>query len=544
MPHRSILIRRDHFRQLTDSLEKLIASRESALDRWALGELSAALARARVVDQMPEKPQVITIGTTVRIVNLFNNEEFIYTLVMPEAANAEQGRLSVTDPVGAVLLGYREGDIIPFAPFRNALALKVLEVIDHPIEVVAGPGKRLIPMLYSRVTGCPGDLIDFYVSLFSGQKEAQVLPHHLGNMEIKPAEFVRRMDAFLEQIQENNECPVMIVEWQWHSNMTRMMALLHKRKQETLFVKTGGSQPVRRVTALISGSRHSMRNLKIASSIAAHLGVPVTAVRVIDPSWIGLKGERAKGEYVEMVREAMEANLNRSGLGMPVRVLFSDNVAAEVARNGSADELLVMGCPNDLLIHNGFMKSQAGEILRRFAGTVLMRLPGAQAGKPLDLGDVFWEATIVRDLEARDKWGAIERLIGALTRVGQIPPERHDHILQAIQLRELDGSTEVGGGIAMPHAAIDDFDGVVGCLGISPTGINYEEGADPVHFVFLLISSSRDYAKYHEIQAAIARFMTKKAELRRKRLLRCQTPAEVARALGAGTREKQIVALV
>jgi mannitol/fructose-specific phosphotransferase system IIA component (Ntr-type) len=89
----------------------------------------------------------------------------------------------------------------------------------------------------------------------------------------------------------------------------------------------------------------------------------------------------------------------------------------------------------------------------------------------------------------------------------------------------------------MPHAAIDDFSGLVGCLGISRQGIIYEEGAEPVHFVFLLVSSSRDYAKYHEIQAAIARFMTRKGDQHRGELLRCQTPAEVAQLLGAEAHE-------
>jgi mannitol/fructose-specific phosphotransferase system IIA component (Ntr-type) len=224
---------------------------------------------------------------------------------------------------------------------------------------------------------------------------------------------------------------------------------------------------------------------------------------------------------------------------MPVRILCGEDVLREVVEMAQPSDMMIMGCPNDLLIHNGFKESLAGRLLRRFAGTVLLRLPGQQSGTAPRLTDVFWEATIVSDLEAPNKWEAIGRLLEALTRAGQVPRERHGQILRAIQMRELDGSTLVGGGIAMPHAAIDDFSGLVGCLGVSRQGICYEEGEEPVHFVFLLVSSSRDYAKYHAIQAAIARFMTKKADQYRREMLRCQTPAEVARLLGAEGRDAE-----
>lgn len=533
MFNRSILIQRDDHTQLTGSLDMLIASRESAFDRLYLMELRSALSRARVVDQLPGKPQVITLGTTARIVNLHNNEEFVYTLTMPEQADLDRGRLSVTDALGAALLGHREGDIIAFAPYRSHLAIKVLEIIDHPVAIAVGPGKRLIPMLYSKVTGCPSDLVEFYVSLFSGQRQAQVMPHHLSNLDLPPLEFRQSMAMFLDQLSGQNECPVMLIEWQWHDNMARLVALLHERKQEALFVKSGGSEPIRRVTALISGSRQSMQNLKIASSIARHLGAEASAVRVVNPAWAGLAGEPEKADYLQRVKKATEARLSRAGFQMPVRILLGGDVLDEVVQYAEPTDMLIMGCPNDLLIYHGLMESLAGGLLRRFAGTVLMRLPGEQNGKPLNLADVFWEATIVRELEASNKWEAIGRLLEALTKAGQVPRERHEHILRAVQMRELDGSTYVSGGIAMPHAAIDDFSGLVGCLGISRKGIVYEEDKDPVHFVFLLVSSSRDYAKYHEIQADIARFMTKKARQRHQELLRCQTPAEVAQLLGA-----------
>lgn len=537
MINRSILITRDDHKRLTNHLDMFIASREPAFDRMHLMELRHALSRARVVDRLPERPQVITIGTTVRVMNLFNNEELVYTLVMPEDADLERGRLSVTDTLGAALLGYREGDIIEFTPFRSHLAIKVMEIIDHPVSVVAGPDKMLIPMLYSRVTGCPSDLVEFYVSLFSGRREAQVLPHHLGNLELPAEEFLQSMDAFLDQVQRQNECPAVLIEWQDHANMHRLMALLHRRKQEALFVKASEGQPVRRVMALISGSRQGLQNLSIASTIAKRLGVEACALRIVNPAWAGLDDEQAKAEHLARVKASTETRLGRAGLAMPVRILCGEDVLREVIETAQPTDMMIVGGPNDLLIHNGFEESLAGRLLRGFAGTVLMRLPGPQSGAAPRLTDVFWEATIVSNLEAENKWDAIGRMVVELVKAGQVPRERYGHILRAVQMRELDGSTLVGGGVAMPHAAIDDFSGLVGCLGISREGIVYEEGADPVHFVFLLVSSSRDYAKYHEIQAAIARFMTRKADQRRGELLRCQTPAEVAQLLGAEIHE-------
>ena len=59
---------------------------------------------------------------------------------------------------------------------------------------------------------------------------------------------------------------------------------------------------------------------------------------------------------------------------------------------------------------------------------------------------------MIVNLEAGDRWQAIDELIGKLVASGKILPEHRDPITAAVKKRELSMSTGIGFGIAIPHA--------------------------------------------------------------------------------------------
>lgn len=109
--------------------------------------------------------------------------------------------------------------------------------------------------------------------------------------------------------------------------------------------------------------------------------------------------------------------------------------------------------------------------------------------------DLFSPGRIKCRLEAEDKAEVFEELVDLL--VTQYGLDSRDEILEAIQLREAKMSTGIKKGIAIPHAKTSFTRGVMGALGLSPHGIDYESlDGEPVHMLFLLVSSESDPASH------------------------------------------------
>ncbi len=87
--------------------------RVSASQRGPDGEnlkrLQAELDRATVVPENQLPDNVITMNSTVELENLGGGLS-TYTLVYPEMADIDEGRISVLAPLGAAMIGYRTGD--------------------------------------------------------------------------------------------------------------------------------------------------------------------------------------------------------------------------------------------------------------------------------------------------------------------------------------------------------------------------------------------------------------------------------------------------
>jgi PTS system fructose-specific IIC component/PTS system nitrogen regulatory IIA component len=119
------------------------------------------------------------------------------------------------------------------------------------------------------------------------------------------------------------------------------------------------------------------------------------------------------------------------------------------------------------------------------------------------LQDLLTPARIKCRLEAEDKGEVFEELVDLL--VTQYRLESRDAILDAIRRREEKMSTGIKRGIAIPHAKTPFTKGVVGVLGISERGIDYESlDGEPVHLLFLLVSSEEDAGAHLAVLKKIA----------------------------------------
>ena len=132
----------------------------------------------------------------------------------------------------------------------------------------------------------------------------------------------------------------------------------------------------------------------------------------------------------------------------------------------------------------------------------------------MDLADILSKEQIIPDLRASNRWEAIDELIDNLVATGKIQPGDRDAVTAAVKKRETSMSTGIGFGIGIPHASTDLIYEVVGALGRSNKGVNFEAlDNQPVKLVMLFLVPQGQFQKHLHTLANIAKLLHK-AEFR------------------------------
>ena len=93
------------------------------------------------------------------------------------------------------------------------------------------------------------------------------------------------------------------------------------------------------------------------------------------------------------------------------------------------------------------------------------------------------------ELESKDKEAVIRELVASLVTAGEIMEDSADSIIKAIMKREELGSTGIGRGIAVPHTKHPSVEKLVGTVGVSTDGVDFNSlDGESVHLFFLLVS--------------------------------------------------------
>jgi PTS system fructose-specific IIA component/PTS system nitrogen regulatory IIA component len=96
---------------------------------------------------------------------------------------------------------------------------------------------------------------------------------------------------------------------------------------------------------------------------------------------------------------------------------------------------------------------------------------------------------VTADLAAEGKDAAIEELIGCLVAAGAIEADAQKNIVDAVMKREELGSTGIGRGVAVPHIKHPSVDRLIGAVGISHDGVDFNSlDGEKVQIFFLLVS--------------------------------------------------------
>ena len=126
----------------------------------------------------------------------------------------------------------------------------------------------------------------------------------------------------------------------------------------------------------------------------------------------------------------------------------------------------------------------------------------------MDLGDILGPEQIIPGMNAGNRWEAIDELINNLVTTGKIKRENLDAISAVVKKRESSMSTGIGFGIGIPHASTDLIYEVVGALGRSKKGINFDAlDNQPVNLVMLFLVPQGQFQKHLHTLANIAKLL-------------------------------------
>ncbi|HEY1603768.1 MAG TPA: PTS sugar transporter subunit IIA [Pirellulales bacterium] len=107
----------------------------------------------------------------------------------------------------------------------------------------------------------------------------------------------------------------------------------------------------------------------------------------------------------------------------------------------------------------------------------------------MKFADFVSREAVRADLTADDKESVIREMAQALLDAGKVSAAEYEGIIKAILKREELGSTGIGRGVAVPHTKHASVDRLIGTVGVSAEGVDFDSlDGEKVNLFFLLIS--------------------------------------------------------
>ncbi|MFA5345401.1 MAG: transcription elongation factor GreA [Candidatus Omnitrophota bacterium] len=112
---------------ISENAEYDAAKDAQGLNEKRIAELEEKLSSARILDENMPSDEVL-IGAKVRLKDLDSGEELEYTLVSGEEADYEQGKISVSSPIGSGLLNHKINEVVEIKIPAGILKYKILKI--------------------------------------------------------------------------------------------------------------------------------------------------------------------------------------------------------------------------------------------------------------------------------------------------------------------------------------------------------------------------------------------------------------------------------
>ncbi len=113
---------------LSENAEYDAAKEAQGLLELKISKMEEMLAKAKIIDTSNMPKDKTHILSTVVVKNMKNNKTYEYTLVSAEEANLEEGKISITSPVGQALMNRSKGEIVDAKVPAGVIKFEILDI--------------------------------------------------------------------------------------------------------------------------------------------------------------------------------------------------------------------------------------------------------------------------------------------------------------------------------------------------------------------------------------------------------------------------------
>jgi len=126
----------------------------------------------------------------------------------------------------------------------------------------------------------------------------------------------------------------------------------------------------------------------------------------------------------------------------------------------------------------------------------------------MTLADILSPDRVIAEMRSTEHWDGIVELVDHLIATGGLDVSFRETALAALEAREQQRSTGIGGGIAIPHCALDCLPEMVAIFGRSTKGLDFcAVDRAPVHFVVLFMVPTGQHTTHLKMLAAISKVL-------------------------------------
>jgi transcription elongation factor GreA len=113
---------------LSENAEYHAAKEKQSFLEGRIQELKTKIALADVIDPSKISQDKVAFGAKVKVMDVSSSEEKTFTLVGQDEADAKNGRISISSPVGRALLNKEAGDVVTIKAPARTLEYEILEI--------------------------------------------------------------------------------------------------------------------------------------------------------------------------------------------------------------------------------------------------------------------------------------------------------------------------------------------------------------------------------------------------------------------------------
>ncbi|RDU60572.1 transcription elongation factor GreA [Helicobacter marmotae] len=118
---------------LKENAEYHAAREKQAFIEARINELGLMLSAAQIIDPASLPHDKVSFGSSVKILNLDTDKEFVYTFVGSMESNPSKGLISVSSPIAKALLGKKKGDEVSITLPSGENEFEILDVFYKAI---------------------------------------------------------------------------------------------------------------------------------------------------------------------------------------------------------------------------------------------------------------------------------------------------------------------------------------------------------------------------------------------------------------------------